>query len=177
MREVRKVRPLGQDVHGEVAMLLTIVEGVAGIFVSGIVLCGIAHYLIVHMDAFLSVAELRRDAEREARYPRLQPVPTVDRAQTRHEGRLQAVCDKYAARIGVPPPIVYISSDMSPGVVGAFSGQHYRIRLNSRAWGFWLGWRRSTIKHELVHAWQFVNNKPMGHGPDFRDKAMQLGTS
>ncbi|MEF8976245.1 MAG: SprT-like domain-containing protein [Halapricum sp.] len=39
-----------------------------------------------------------------------------------------------------------------------------------------LGWERftGTIRHELVHAWEFLTHGESGHGPRFRRKAAEL---
>ncbi len=39
------------------------------------------------------------------------------------------------------------------------------------------GWRAAadTLLHEMVHQWQDETGRPIDHGPDFRQKAMEVG--
>jgi len=51
-----------------------------------------------------------------------------------------------------------------------WKGKPHRIKISSRCQH-----PLSILLHELIHAWQFQNHLPLGHGHTFREKAAALG--
>lgn len=150
---------------------------------AGLALClgvlGACHWAIEECLGYVNSRQLQRDTQEELREkPRRHPCPQFHRIQTPTELRLQQACVELSAKLGIPPPAVYVSSWNRVGVSAWFDPQDYAVHFNPKYFrGPHARRTRHVLKHELVHAWSFVRGKPLDHGSEFEDKARQFGTS
>jgi len=147
-------------------------------FVGSLGVLWIVHIVIELGASIVDGFQLRRETVRELSQPtRVNARPAPGRAQNASELKLQRLCVKLAARLGIPPPAVYVCPRVdATGAEAMFETREYTIYFSPT---YYKGHRsrhtRRVLKHELVHAWSFVRGKPLDHGFQFEDKARLFG--
>jgi len=105
---------------------------------------------------------------------------TDDTPETRTE--LLARVRRYARTVDLPIALDAVSWEISERAKRRAGSCHYdadtesvTIRLTWRAYRTH-GWAtfRDTVRHELIHAWEFQAHGESSHGPRFREKAEEL---
>jgi len=111
-----------------------------------------------------------------------EPRPTVQREEPTTRRELLTRAAEYAETIDIDVPVADLDWTVSERAKRRAGGCRYNAETGAitivLTWAAYqeFGWREftGTIRHELVHAWEFHHFGESGHGERFREKADEI---